>query len=169
MVDALLKALMAAALLATGASALALLLGAAGVELLVLPHAVVLISSGAIALIGHVAMQLMARHRYGTKQFNQMLKQHSPRWMRWLCHGLSIAALLLWLFLAFRNYEPPSGGVPSLIAGTFVIFFAPAASLMFYSYLSLRPQFQRRCSRDHEIPVGATYCPQCGEHVRPVA
>lgn len=159
---------MAAALLATGASALALLLGAAGLEILSLPHAVVLIASGAVAFIGFFTIQLMAQHRYGTKQFNAMLKQYSPKWMRWLCNGLGLTAFILWFFLlAYRRYEPPTGGVSSLIAGTFCLFFSPAAFLTFYSYQALRPQLRRHCSRGHDMPVGASYCPECGEHVRP--
>ena len=160
---------MAAALLATGASVLALLLGAAGLELLSPPHAVVLIASGALAFIGLLVIQLMAQARYGSKHFNSMLRQHSPKWLRWLCNGLTVAAFALWFFLlAYRKYEPPSGGTSSLIAGTFCLALAPAAFLMFYSYLQARPQFRRHCSRGHEIPTGASYCPQCGEHVRPV-
>lgn len=160
---------MAAALLATSASVLALLLGAAGVELLSFPHAVVLIASGAVAFIGFFIIQLVAQQRFGSKQFNSLLKQHSPRWMRWLCNGLGLAAFVLWFFLlAYRRYEPPSGGVSSLIAGTFCLFFAPATFLTFYAYRGLRPQLQRRCSRGHEMPVGAAYCPECGERVLPV-
>lgn len=169
MVDTLLRGLIAAALLATVAAALALLLGAAGFELLSLPHAVVLIASGAFAFIGFFVIQLMAQHRYGTKQFNAMLKQRSPKWMRSSCNGLGLAAFVLWFFLlAYRKYEPPTGGVSSLIAGTFCLFFAPATFLTFYSYLRLRPHLRRQCRRGHEMPIDALYCPQCGEHVQPV-
>jgi hypothetical protein len=169
MADALLRILMSSALLATGAAVLALLLGAAGVPLLVLPHAVVLIASGAVAFIGFFILQLTAQHRFGTKQFDRLLKQHSPRWMRWLCDGIGIAAFCLWIFLlVYRRYEPPGGGVSSLVAGTFCLLVAPATFLTFYAYRRLRPQLQRHCSRGHDLPVGAAYCPECGEHVRPV-
>lgn len=166
MVDGLLKSLIGAALVATGAAVLALLLGVAGMELLHSPHAVVLIVPAAITTVGLFVVQLVAQQRYGSKQFQRWLKQYSPKWMRWLCSGLSLAGALLWLFLlGYRNYEPPPGGVSSLLAGAFCLFVAPASFLTFYSYLKLRPHLRRRCSRGHEMPVDASYCPQCGEHV----
>jgi hypothetical protein len=164
MLDTLIKTLIAAALLASGAAVLALLLAAAGVQLLSLPHAIVLIGSTAVAGMGHLVIQISAQQRYGTKPFGRLLKRHTPTWMRWVCNGLGLTGFGLWIyFTGVHGNVAPSGGVPSVLAGAFCLFLAPPTAMAFYAYSKVRPQLQRRCTQGHELPVDAAYCPECGE------
>lgn len=144
----------------------AVLLAASGVGVMPRWHAAVLIVVGATSVVGMLVLQLLVQHRYGARQIRRILGAGSPRWMRWVCYGLSLAGLAQWFYMGFSRYEPPSGGVSSLMAGTIGLVLFPAGFVMFYSYSKMQPELSRRCSQGDEVPMGALFCPQCGESVR---
>jgi hypothetical protein len=164
-----LKFLMAAALIGSVAAVTALALGFAGVGLTPPWLAVLLIASGVISVIGLAVLTISAQQDLAAKDRKKLLVGGAPRWMRWSTTAMSLIGFALWGWLGIRRYEPPAGGLSSLMAGAFALFVLPSAFSTAFSYSRGRASLNRRCPGGHEVPFDAAFCPVCGAAIQPVA
>jgi len=162
---ALLRGLMASALLGSAASLLALFSALAGMGTLSTWHAAVMLICGTVTLSGLLVLQLSAQGRLPGREVKKLLWEGSPRWLRWLTTAVILASLALWLGIGLGGYEPPGDGLSSLIAGALGLLVFPAAFTQAWSCLRRRDALNRRCSNGHQVPLGARFCPSCGEPV----
>jgi len=169
MAAVLLKFLMIAALVGSVSALGALGLGLSGSEILSRWHSVALISCGVVSIVGLSILTLSAQRRIPGRDRKKLFVSGCPRWMRWLTTCLSLIGLGSWFWLGLRHYQPPAGGVPSLMAGAFALFICPAVFGSAFSYLRRREALNRRCSKGHDVPLDARFCPLCGETLEPVA
>ena len=168
MVATLLKVLMAVAAVGAAASLLALLLAVSGMGTLTFWHAAVGVAMLVVTMVGMLALQLTLQFKVGGREMGKLLRDGCPKPIRWSLYGLSLVGLALWFALGFRNYQAPPGGMSSLMSGAFGLFVFPASFASLYSYYRMRPELSRKCSSGHHLPLGAKFCPECGEGVRPV-
>jgi hypothetical protein len=164
----ILRGLMALAVAGTLASILALALGVGGLEAVsfevALPGFVVgFVTAGAL-----LTVHLILQSRVGVSGTRKYVQSGCPKGLRWLANGLGLCGLVVWVGLGVRGYEPPSDGVSTLLTGALGLFLFPGAFSTFFSYLRIRPELLRACSRGHRVPLGARFCPECGESVRRV-
>lgn len=162
----MLRLLMGASLLGGAGSLVAVALGAAGEEVMPPGYAALLLGSGVATLTGLLVLQLSVQQKVGRRDIKQVFLLGAPAWLRRLSVGLSLTGLVLVLGLSVTAYEPVKGGVSYLMAGAFGLFLFPAAFVSFFSYAERRAELSRRCSRGHELPLGAKFCPECSEDVR---
>lgn len=104
------------------------------------------------------------------KQRTKMMYTGCPPWLRRLVYGLMIfgAVSLFGRFaLEARGLAPALDvGFPSVTFSSFgLIVFSSGVGQM-VSFLVLRARLDAsRCPRGHPVPLGARFCPTCGEAV----
>ncbi len=169
MVTVILRILMAASLLGAFTALLALLLAAVGVGILPFWHAAIGVTAAILTFVGIMVLQLNLQTRFGSRVIKDILKAACPKWMKWLANGSSLIGGALWFGLGFVDYQPPPGGMSSLMSGAFGLMLFPLGFLVLYSYAQKRQALARTCTQGHRIPFAARFCPECGEAVPPDA
>ena len=168
MVAILLRVLMAVAAVGAAASVLALLLAVAGMGTLTFWHAALGVAALVVTMVGMFGLQMTLHLKVGGREMGKLLRNGCPESIRWSLYGLSLVGVALWFALGFRNFQPPPGGMSSLMSGAFGLFVFPASFASLYSYSRMRPELMRQCSNGHRLPLDARFCPECGEGVRPI-
>ncbi len=148
------------------ASVAALLLAGVGLGTLPFWYAAAGVGMFVVTMVGMFTLQMILQMKVGQREMWKILREGCPKPTRWALYGLSSVGIAIWFILGFQKYQPPSGGISSLMAGAFGLFVFPAGLVSFYSYSRMRAQLRRRCSNGHPLPLAARFCPECGENVR---
>lgn len=157
---------MALAVAGTLVSVLALAVGASGIETVAFEHALPGFVVGFLTAGALLTVHLILQSKVGVLGARKFVQSGCPKGVRWLANGLSICGFVVWIGLGVRGYVPPRGEVSTLLTGALGLILFPGAFSTFFSYLRIRPQLLRDCSSGHRLPLGARFCPECGESVR---
>lgn len=162
----LLHSLVGIALLGLAASVLAVSLAAAGHELMPVWVMTILLVSGTTTLTGLFIIQLSVRQKLRGRDLKRVLVRGAPNWMRRLSMAFCLSGLALVVGLGFFDPGSLQDEVSILAAGALGLFFFSAGLVPLVSYSRRLGELNLKCSRGHELPFGAGFCPHCGERVR---
>jgi hypothetical protein len=136
--------------------------------------AVVSIAMSLIIVISMLVMILVMNSGFenlSQRQVMKLVQESCPKWMQVGGKGLLLLGVLAFLGAAIENGMAEASdfeGFPALFLGGFGTVIHSQAIVSIYGAMQLQENLARsQCKFGHQIPLGAKFCPECGEKASP--
>jgi hypothetical protein len=136
--------------------------------------AVVSIAMFLITVISMLAMILVMNSGFenlSQRQVMKLIQEACPKWMQLGGKILMLVGVLAMLGSAIEGgmeWSDDLEGFPALFLGGFGVMMHSASIVSIYGATHVKESLERsRCQSSHQIPLGAKFCPECGERASP--